>query len=391
MKKYVTLLIILFFTTGNGQNLVLEYSGDNAVDFHIYNSTDNFKYKIDDITKVDRSTVEGLVQSYFFAANNDWLKNNYLEEKSFSPNEEKHFSTLKKLNKEKSKVVFLHKLSYKLEGFEMCYINFIADLDGIDFKFPTLLSCIKKDNKWYIYNLANQQKITDILWTFRSCRILQLINGQKTNNPLMNNLIQKTLSTNNFLDINKLYDQTQTWSFDDVNQRFFTMTDNNNCDDNTVLDVSKNINFTSVFKSAKINTFDKDDQAKNISIISNIKKNPTDSIYLKAKFDIDYNGQNYSVIKYNLINSTGKSTIKTQLLDSTLDVSSKQISEVIFLFENLNLQIFGDLSPSMNAPESQKQDILYKNTRGNLDVLNISKLYDLYKNDKTLFAKYLEN
>lgn len=153
----------------------------------------------------------------------------------------------------------------------MCYIDFITDLDGIDFKFPTLFFCIKKDNKWYIYNLANQQKITDILWTFRLCRILQLINGQKTNNPLMNNLIQKTLITNNFLDINKLYDETQTWDFDDTNQRFFTMTDNNNCDDNTILDVSKNINFTSVFKSAKINTFDKDDHAKNINIISNIK------------------------------------------------------------------------------------------------------------------------
>lgn len=87
----------------------------------------------------------------------------------------------------------------------------------------------------------------------------------------MNNLIQKTLITNNFLDINKLYDETQTWDFDDTNQRFFTMTDNNNCDDNTILDVSKNINFTSVFKSAKINTFDKDDHAKNINIISNIK------------------------------------------------------------------------------------------------------------------------
>lgn len=391
MKKYLALLIILFATTGNAQDLVLEYSGDNVVDFHIYNTADNFKYKIDDITKVDRSTVEGLAQSYFFAANNDWLKSNYLEEESFSPNADKHFNNIKKLNKEKNKVIFLHKFSYKLEGFEMCYIDFIADLEGIDFKFPTLLSCIKKDNKWYIYNLANQQKIIDILWTFRSCRILQLINGKKTNNPLMNNVIQKTLSTNNFLDINKLYDETSTWRFDDENQRFFTMTDNNNCDDATILDVSKKVNFTSVFKSATISTFDKDDQTKNINIISNLKKNPTDSIYLKAKFDIDYGSHNYSIIKYNLINSTGKSIIKTQLLDSSLDVSSKQISEVIFLFENLNSQIFKDLSPVMNATESQKQDFLYKNTRGNSDELNTSKLFELYKKNKPLFAKYIEN
>lgn len=391
MKKYLAFLIILFSTTGNAQNLVLEYSGDNNVNFHIYNSTDNFKYKIDAVAKVDRSTAEGLVQSYFFAANNDWLKSNYLEEDSFNPNEEKHFNNIKKLKNEKNKVIFLHKFSYKMEGFEMCYINFIADLEGTDLKFPTLLSCIKKNDKWYIYNLANQQKIIDVLWTFRSCRILQLINGQKTNNNLMNNIIEKTLTSSNFLDINKLFDETLTWSFDDANQRFFTMTDNNNCDDNTILDVSKKVNFTSVFKSAKINIFDKDDQAKNSNIISNIKKNPTDSIYLKAKFDIEYDSHNYSIIKYNLINATGKSITKTQLLDSSLDISSKQISEIIFLFENLNPQIFSDLSPSINASELQKQDVLYKNTRGTSDELNTSKLFELYKKNKALFAKYVKN
>lgn len=391
MKKYLAILILFFSITGNAQNLVLEYSQDVTVDFHIYNSADNFKYKIDDIKKVDRSTVEGLAQSYFFAANNDWLKSNYLEEDSFSPNPEKHFNTINKLTKEKNKIIFLHKFTYKLEGFEMCYINFIADLDGIDFQFPTLLSCIKKDNKWYIYNLANQQKIIDILWTFRSCRILQLINGQKTNSELMNSVIQKTRNNNNFLDISKLYDQTLTWNYDDSNQQFFTMTDNNNCDDNTIIDVNKKVNFTSVFKSAKLNIFDAGDQKKNSNIISSIKKTQSDSIYLKAKLDIVYNNYNYSIVKYNLINSTGKSTIKTQLLDSSLDISSKQISEVIFLFENLNPQIFNDLSPSVNEQESQKQDILYKSTRGTSDELNTSKLFEQYQNNKMLFTKYLEN
>lgn len=293
MKIFLIISIIFISLNGYSQNLVLEYLGENTVNFHIYSTKDNFKNKIDDITKVNRTTVEGLVQAYFFASSNEWLKSNYLEEDNFSPNEEKHYNNIKKLNKDKSKVVFLHKYTYNHEGFEMCYINFIADLEGIDFKFLTLLSCIKKDNKWYIYNLANQQKITDILWTFRSCRILQLINGKQTTSVLMNNIIQKTLSNNNFLDINKLYAESITWKFDDINQKFFTMTDNNTCADNTIINLSKKVSSTSVFKKTKITIFDIDDQKKNINIISAIKNNSTDSIYLKAKFDIDYNGGTY--------------------------------------------------------------------------------------------------
>ena len=64
---------------------------------------------------------------------------------------------------------------------------------------------------------------------------------------------------------------------------------------------------------------------------------------------------------------------------------------IIFLFENLNPQIFSDLSPSINASELQKQDVLYKNTRGTSDELNTSKLFELYKKNKVLFAKYVEN
>jgi hypothetical protein len=46
MKKYLVLLVFLFSTYANSQILVLEYSGDNTVDFHVYNSIDNSKNKI---------------------------------------------------------------------------------------------------------------------------------------------------------------------------------------------------------------------------------------------------------------------------------------------------------------------------------------------------------
>ena len=58
------------------------------------------------------------------------------------------------------------------------------------------------------------------------------------------------------------------------------------------------------------------------------------------------------------------------------------ISELIYIFENSNPRIFNDLSSRLSFSENKKNEFLYKNTRGNLDALNIGKLYDLYKKDK---------
>ena len=392
MKIIYSILLTLITVNLFSQNIVLEYTNDFNVDFKIYEVTNNSKNKISSILKTDCSTPEGLAQSFFFANNDEWLKSTYLEHSNFSPMESKHYQTIKKMVDNKNKIIFLHKFSFNVDGSEMCYINFIAELEGIDFKFPILLSCIKKDNKWYIFNLSNQEKIRDILWNFRSCRIMQLINGQNTKNTLMNNLIKKTKNYNNFLDINKLYDESLTWTLDDDYQRFFTMTDNNNCDDITSFSLSKKVNLTSIFKSITIKNFEKNDQKKNTNIIEELKRSSgKDSIYLKAKIEVDYDGKNYSIVKYNLINETGKSTSTIKILDSTLDILSKPISELIFLFKNLKPEIFFDLTPSINALEMQKKDSLFKNSRGNFDITNSSKLYELYKSNKSLFSKYLDN
>lgn len=393
MKKKIYFLITIFtFCISYSQNTILEFSNNFDVEYKIYKSEECILKKVSSFSDSTKSTPEGLAQSYFFCSNDDWNKSNYFNPNDYQSKKQSNYDAIKKLKNDKNWIKLLHKFSFKLNGNEICLIMFIAELDGIDFKFPTTITCIKINNNWYINNLTNQYKLNELLMTFKSFRMLQLIDGQKTINPIMNELINKTRTFDSFLDIEKLYTITNSWEYLGGEQKYFTNIKNNDCDNNNFFYTSKKVNFTSIFKSIKIKIFDKNDQKKNGNIIGELKQNvEKDSIYLKAKIDVDYNGKNYSIVKYNLVNLTGKFTSKIKILDSTLESSSKPISELIFLFKNLKTEIFFDLTPSNNDLEAQKKDSLFKKTRGNFDITNTSKLYELYKSNKSLFSKYLDN
>jgi hypothetical protein len=389
--KYLLIIHLIIYYNINSQNLVLEYNNDYAINFKIYKSNENILKKTSNFLDISKSTPEGLAQSYFFATNDDWNKSNYLDPKDYQQKNQKNYDAIKKLNKDKNFIKILHKFSFIHEGNEMCYIMFIAELEGIDFKFPTCLTCIKKENKWYISSFTNQYKIEEIMLTFKSFRLLQLINGEKTNNAKMDDLIKKTRTKESFLDIDKLYTETNTWEYLGSEQKYFTNMVDNECDDVNNYELSnKKVNFTTIFKSANVKNYEKSDQNKLLDLRTKIKSdNNNDSIYINSKLDFEYANKKYSVIKYKQINSVNKSILKIKVQDNSLDITIKPVYELIYVFENLNSQIFNDLSSSLSMTEDQKSEFLYKNTRGNFDSLNISKLYDLLKKDKSFFSKYL--
>lgn len=208
MKKIIfTLFFFISFSQIFSQTFVFEHNDNYDIDFKIYTLDKNKKYKVDDYSAIDRSSPEGLAQSYFFALNDDWNRSNYLENENVIPKKTSHYEQMKKLNPKNNHIKLFHKLTYNYAGNEMCYVMFIADLEGVDFNFPTTLSCIKKDNKWYIYNLSNQYKLNEIMLTFKSFRFLQLIDGKNTKFPKTNDLIKITRNKDNVLDINNLYER----------------------------------------------------------------------------------------------------------------------------------------------------------------------------------------
>lgn len=392
IKKIFTAFFLISFCQIFSQEFVFEYNEDYDVNFKIFTLGQNKMSKIDDFNAVDKSSPEGLAQSYFFASNDDWNKSNYLENENIDPKKPSHYEQVKKLDPNKNSIVLLHKLLYNYAGNEMCTIMFIANLEGINFKFPTTLSCIKKDNVWYIYNLSNQYKLNEIMLTFKSFRILQLIEGKNTNSLRMTDLIKNTRNKNNILDINKLYAKKQEWKKLDDNQKFFTNVVNNESDDADNFELKgKKINFSSVYKDVHLKIFKKSDQKSNIDLLNQIKADHSinDSIYLSSKLDIENGKDKYSIVKYKIINSSNTSKFKTKALYNSSNKLSESISKLSYIFENLNAEIFSDLSPTTDNKLSQ-ESVLYKLTRGSYDNLNIDLLYELLNKNKSLFTKYLE-
>ena len=394
MKKFFfTLFFFISFSQLFSQTYVFEHNDNYDVDFKIYTSDQSRKYKIDYNT-ADRSSPEGLAQSYFFASDDEWNKSNYLENDNILPKKNSHYEQIKKLDPQKNSIKLFHKLTYKYAGNEMCYIMFIADLQGIDFNFPTTLSCIKKDNKWYIYNLSNQYKLIEIMLTFKSFRFLQLIDGKNTKFQRMNDLIKITRNKSDALDISKLYEKKKEWKKLGEDQQFFTNIENNESNDVDNFELKgKKINFSSVYKDVNLKIFKKSDQKSNIDLISQIKADHSlnDSIYLDSKLDVENGSDKYSIIKYKLNNlsTNSNSGFKTKILYNSANKVSESISELSYIFENLNVEIFNDLSPTTEKKLVRESD-LYKRTRGSYDNLNISLLYKLLNENKSLFGKYLE-
>lgn len=184
----------------------------------------------------------------------------------------------------------------------------------------------------------------------------------------------------------------QEWKKLDDNQKFFTNVVNNESDDTDNFELKgKKINFSSVYKDVHLKIFKKSDQKSNIDLLNQIKADHSinDSIYLLSKLDIENGKDKYSIVKYKIINSSNTSKFKTKALYNSSNKLSESISKLSYIFENLNAEIFSDLSPTTDNKLSQ-ESVLYKLTRGSYDNLNIDLLYELLNKNKSLFTKYLE-
>ncbi|MFL0129714.1 hypothetical protein, partial [Tenacibaculum maritimum] len=112
-------------------------------------------------------------------------------------------------------------------------------------------------------------------------------------------------------------------------------------------------------------------------------------IVLKSKLDFEYSKKNYSFVKFNRVKTNGNIVKDIIRLDKN-NIVDKPSEELIFFYEKMKIQIFSDLTPSMKRTSIMDSE-LYKKSRGVYDVLNISKLFTLYKKRKELFKKYLDN
>ncbi|WP_421498029.1 hypothetical protein [Flavobacterium columnare] len=381
-NKSILLYLILFsnFITAQG---VIEYDEEYPVDFLIYDSSNNILKKPLSSSKSIVSSPEELVQSYFFATDSISLKSLFLDKTEYKPKKQKHFDATKKLNYDSNFITLLHKFSYEYDGNEMCYVNYIFKYENINFTMPTNLSCIKKNNQWYIYKLGNQININEILWIFKSCKIFQLIDGAKSNDMKTDNLISITRGKKNILDVNKLYFKSK--KFDNNDSEFFTMAKDNTCSYNGGgLLKNKTIISSFLWKSINIEKLDKLENDGKKQLITSLKTNSIDSICLDSRLTINYNHKNYSILKY-------KDCTKNIFLTKTnTNELPNPITEFFYAFEKLKTKFISDLSNQILINDDKNFKSIFEKTRGQFNSLNTSKLSQLLKEDRTLFKGFLE-
>lgn len=383
MKYLLSTLLILIGITVKAQN-VFEYSIDSKLEFKVYSENENILHKISNSKDFKQDTPENVANSFFFATSNDILSSLYLDKEKYQLQDDSDFDIIKKTPSTDVYMQLLHKTNYEFEGNEMAYVMFIVRIKDVKFPFPTLLSLIKKGNKWFIDKRSNQQKLTDCLMMFKPCVLSNLVEGESSDSDIKN-LISKTKSSEGTLDFTKLFDELVIIQENKSMSNRLTMSQNLDCKSINFKNIVSGKNyFTGIFKNTSIKLFDKQDE----NIISQIKKN-NDSIVLKSRLDFDYANKNYTVIKYNKVKTNGEVIKESIRLDKNMDIDGP-VTQITFLFENLKTNIFSDLIPSMDKTPIMDGE-LYKKTRGVYDVLNITKLYDLFKIDKKLFAAYLDN
>lgn len=381
--KYIIIIVSLLFIKKIEAQAVLEYNINKDVEFKIYSGSENILKKVTNVSDFKSRTPEDVVRSYFFATSNNILSNLYFDKEQFTSKEESHFNNIKKTPSEDIYVQLLHKTNYNFLENQMCYIMFIAKIKGIDFPFPTLLSLTKKGENWLIYKRANQQKLTDCLMMFKPCVLSNLIEG-KSDETDIKQLISKTESENGSLDFIKLFDELVGIQNNEMLSTKLTMSQNLDCSAINYKETVKGKNsITSIYENVSIEKIKEQDSL----LISQIKKN-NDSIVLTSKLKFEYADNTYISVKFDRIKVNGK-VIKDFTRIDTHTKLEKPVEELIFIFQNFNISIFSDLTPSMNETPIMNS-ILYKETRGVYDVLNISKLYKLYQKNRGLFDSYLD-
>ena len=268
MKQY--LLISFFFITSilTAQN-VFEYNSSNEVSFKVYTEANGKFYKISKLKDFKQDTPENVALSSFFAYSNEIASNLYLDKKNYTARENEEFNLIKTTKSKDAYIQLLHKMNYTFQGKDMAYIMFIAKVNNIPFRFPTVLSLIKKEDKWHIHQRPNQQKFTDCFMMFKSCVLSNLIQG-KSNDKDVQNLILKTKSKEDNIDFIKLFDELVIIQKDEKLTNKLTVSQDLDCNFISFENkIRAKVMLTDIYKNLSVRVLKKQDK----KLISQIKKN----------------------------------------------------------------------------------------------------------------------
>ncbi|OMQ13418.1 hypothetical protein [[Flexibacter] sp. ATCC 35103] len=394
MKKIIVLTILLAYNIFYSQN---ENSNGYVLE---YNSLKNFKYQIlkpvkiklvDNKNEIDYSKIEGLLQSYFSANNIIWAKSDYIDSSVVISRDKEHFEKIKTLDKNENYIELENIYNFNYDNNDMAYVKFSFTFSEIPFQILNFLSLIKKDERWYIYNLPNQIKISMCLTNLNNLFLGDILN------PKSSNLLKNKSSRYQYIDFDLLYDNYQALNQNEKrkieDERIWNQNVGFNYNKETInVTISNKTVQTFAFNSSLFFKYGKKDKLYNDlkvkekyknELISSIIPNNNDTIKLVHKLAFQLRNSKIEIVKYQLNN---KFYSKLLTDSQQLDIANiDNLSEFIRIIKSENLQ---DILSRNSGKDFE--NIIAKSL-GNTNGLNISNLSDLVIKDKTKLSKYLDN
>lgn len=396
MNNNLILILTFIFSTSvfysqvnDANGVVLEYNSVKAFD---YTALKPKKLKlVNSSNEIDYSTIEGVVQSYFSANTLEWAKSDYKDSLLTISRDQEHFDKLKSLDKEKNYVEIENIYKFEYNNKSMAYVKFSFTFEGVPFQILNFLSLTNEGGRWYIYNIANQVKISMCLTNLSNSFLLDILS------PKSSNLMKNQSSRYQYVDFDLLFDNYQALTTIEKrkieDERIWNpkVGLNYNKNGNNITVSNKTIQ-TFIFENAIFSEYGKKerlyndpkikDQYKN-ELVNSIIPTNNDTIKLVHKLRFKLNNSKIEIVKYQL-----NDKFYAKLLTNSQQLDIANIDNLTEFFRTVKSETFKDILRRNFGKDFQ--DIMSKST-GNTNGINISNLSDLVLKDKNKLSKYLDN
>ncbi len=196
----------------DGVRIILKATKGNIGNssFYVYNPPFKAKAIYKDTIEAVNSYPEQLMSSIMSENSEAWYYYNNLERNKISSKIKERFNNVSALDKDKNYMELLHKFEFEVSGTQYAIIKFKLVVEEREEPSYGAYALTKVENKWKKTASPLTFKLVMLNAFFKTDKLNQIIKGNKTNDKLVNNVIEKVYE-NGILNVEKLLEEFESW------------------------------------------------------------------------------------------------------------------------------------------------------------------------------------
>ncbi len=218
MKCNLLLLTLITHVFANAQEykyqgarIILATNETNQSSMYVYSPPFQAKAIFKDTLAATNLYPEQLMESIISANSQEWIDYNTLggEERS-KKYDKKYFEKRSALDKEKTFLELKSKYTFIFEGNEMAIIKYYYNSqDNKPISGAYVMQ--KLNNRWFYTSTAFTSDLAFVIMRFQDEKLAQILSGQKTDDAIINDVINKIKDKNGNIRTDKLVNEFNNW------------------------------------------------------------------------------------------------------------------------------------------------------------------------------------